>query len=148
MLDHILEHLQLAEDYEANAARIGALNSRSKRLRDLEHRCQEAAERERAEADSHVRCFDIDALVIAQEHAIWRRLRQYSFDRVETLTLADVVWLRTVFRHGRCGSRCVRRAAELLYLTGAFLAVKDEDDTRSSPPENVGAGRSRPSGLL
>ena len=148
MLDHILEHLQLAEDYEANAARIGALNSRSKRLRDLEHRCQEAAERERAEADSHVRCFDIDALFIVQEHAIWRRLRQYPLDSVETLTLADIVWLRAVFRHGRCGSRSVRRAAELLYVTGAFLAVKDQDDPLSSPSENVGAGRSRASGFL
>lgn len=35
MLDHILEHLDPAEGYDVNAARLEVLKTRSKRLLDL-----------------------------------------------------------------------------------------------------------------
>jgi len=35
MIDHILDHLDMANEYAANAARIRAVNKRSKRLREM-----------------------------------------------------------------------------------------------------------------
>ena len=45
MIDHIREHLHLAEEYAANAARIRATNKKSKRLREFSRRCTQAADR-------------------------------------------------------------------------------------------------------
>ncbi len=123
MLDHILEHLELAEAFDANAARIAGLKYRSKHSRDLIRRCHEVAERHRTEATDHTSAFGIDPQVLRQEHATWRRLRQYSLGRVEALTVADVRWLRGVLQHGRPGSRNFRRAAELLHLVQGLLPV-------------------------
>ncbi len=121
MLDHIITHLEVADAYAANATRIAALKRRSKHLLDIQNRCREAAARERAEAAGHAKAFGIADLVIAEELAAWHRLRQYSLDRPEALSIADVRWLRAVARHGRPGSRNVRRAAELLYLAEALV---------------------------
>lgn len=121
MIDHILEHLDVADHYAANAARLVALKYRSRQSRDPIRRCREAADRERAQAANHAKSFDIDPLVVAEELASWRRLRHYRLDRLEALTVTELRWLHTVVRHGRSGSLNVRRANELLCLTGAFL---------------------------
>jgi hypothetical protein len=123
LLDHILEHLDLAEAYTDNAARIAALKCRSKHARDLIRRCRKAAERHRAEAAHHAMHFGIDPQTLRHESATWHRLRNYSLDGTAALTLADVRWLKFVARHGQPGSRNVRRAAELLHLTQALLGV-------------------------
>jgi len=128
LIDHILEHLDLADVYQANATRVAVLKSGSKRLCDVGRRFSEAAEREHAEAAAHVRDFGIDPLTRRQERAMWRRLRQYALDRVEALTLADLRWLRAMSRHGRPGSRNVRRASELLFLAEAFLSDGQVDE--------------------
>jgi hypothetical protein len=135
LIDHILEHLNLADAYQANSARVAALKSGSKRSRDLSRLCSEAAERERAEAAAHSSAFDITDLGVTQELATWRRLRQYSLDRVQALTLDDVRWLRAEVRHGRSGSRNVRRAAELLILADSLLNHWHEDGLRPSSAE-------------
>jgi hypothetical protein len=121
LLDHIVEHLTLADAFAANADRLVALKRRSKHSRDLVRRCRDAANRERAEALTHARDFDIADLAITQELAAWRRLRQYSLDRVEALTVRDLRWLRIVVRNGRPGCRNVRRAAEILALIQGLL---------------------------
>jgi hypothetical protein len=120
VIDHIIEHLDLADAFAANAARIATRKSRSKHSRELRRHCCEAADRERAEAAAHAKNFGIAHLLLRQELAVWRRLRQYSLDHVEALTVADLRWLRAVLRHGRCGSRNVRRATELLHLVQAL----------------------------
>lgn len=131
VLDHILEHLGLADTFDANAARTTTLKSRSKRLRDLQRRCCETAEGHRADAADHTWTFAVDPLVVAQEYAAWLRLRKYPLNKVGVLTLADLRWLRAVLHHGRPGSRNFRRAAELLFLAGTFIGNGPEDDTPS-----------------
>jgi hypothetical protein len=133
LLDHIIEHLTLADAFAANAARIAARKSRSKHSQELWRHCCGAADRERAEAAAHARNFGIAHLLLRQELATWRRLRQYSLDHVEALTVADVRWLKAVLRHGRCGSRNVRRAAELLHLVQAFLLGSAGGPTSDCP---------------
>jgi hypothetical protein len=134
MIDHILDHLQMADEYAANAARIAAGNKRLKRLRELSRRCTEAAERERAAALHHARHFGFDPLVVTQERATWWKLRQYRLDRVDTLTVADVRWLRTVVHNGGPSSRNVRRATELLFLIEAGLGQKSTGLEGASSP--------------
>jgi hypothetical protein len=138
LLDHILEHLDPADAFEVNAFRITALKMRSKHLTNLHDRCREAADRELAEATGHVRDFHIDPLLLLQERATWQRLRQYSLDRTEGLTLPDLRWLRAVFHHGRPGSRNFRRTAELLYFAAGFPSGVREDDPPSSLTESCG----------
>ena len=121
MIDHILDHLHLADEYAANAARIKGLKSRSKRLGEVRRRCSDAAEREHTASINHATQYDIDPLVVMQEYATWRRLRKYSLDSLETLTVADLRWLRIVIRYGRPTSRNVRRATELLFGVEAVL---------------------------
>ena len=123
MIDHILEHLDLADAFAANAARVAILKSRSRHSRDLIRRCREAAERHRAEAAEHAVMFGIDPQVVRGEQAEWRRLRRYRLDRVEALTVADIRWLKSVIGHGRPSSRNVRRAAELLLQIPALVGV-------------------------
>ena len=82
MIDHILDHLHMADEYAANAARIRAINKRSKRTRELGRRCTEAAVLERAAALQHAKRSGIDWLVVREEHAAWRRLRHYPLNRV------------------------------------------------------------------
>ncbi len=135
MLDHTITHLEMADAYAANASRIVALKKHSKHLRDLHRRCCEAAEQERAEAAAHIRDFQIDPLLLRQERAAWQRLRQYPLDRAEALALTDRRWLRAVFRHGRPGSRNVRRAAELLLLADESLGDGYGDDEQASATE-------------
>lgn len=138
MIDHILEHLDLAEGYEANASRIAALRCRSKQSRDHSHRCCQAANRERAQAAAHSKSFSIDPLVVVQEHATWRRLRQYSLDFVEALTVADLCWLRAVVHHGRSGSRNVKRAAELFYIATAFFGSGSHNEPSPTMSSELG----------
>ncbi|QNI31999.1 hypothetical protein H7849_23795 [Alloacidobacterium dinghuense] len=87
MIDHILDHLHFADEYATNAARILAVNKRSKRLREFSRRCTEAAEQERAAAIGHATQSGIDPLVVTEEYATWRRLRQYPLDGEDTLTV-------------------------------------------------------------
>jgi hypothetical protein len=77
VIDHILEHLDLADSYAANADRIAATKNRSKRLLNLIRRCRENSQRESAEAIAHASIFGIDPPAIQQEHVDWRRLRRY-----------------------------------------------------------------------
>jgi len=128
LIDHILDHLETADRYAANADRLAALENRRKAIRDLIRRCRAAADRERAEAAAHATDTGVDPQVLGQEQATWRRLRQYSLDRAEALTLADLRWLRTTARHGRVGSRNARRATELLWLAEVLLGGGAEDD--------------------
>jgi hypothetical protein len=146
LLDHILEHLELADAFDANAARVAAQRRPSKHSCDLMRCCREQAEGEHAEAAAHAAEFGIHPLVLAQELATWRRLRQHPLDRLEVLTVADVRWLRSLVRHGGSDSRNVRRAAELLCLAETFLGHGREDDPPPSSARTNGAGASRAGG--
>lgn len=136
MIDHILDPLDLADGFAANADRFAKLRFRSRQSHGFIRRCYQAAERERAEAVTHAITSGFDLLVVAQEHAASRRLRQHSLDQIETLTLADVCWLRAVARHGRYGSRNFRRAIELLFLAEALLGAGSKGN---APPRHVEA---------
>jgi hypothetical protein len=131
LIDHILEHHDRADGYAANADRIAALRSRSKHLRDQIRRCREAAD--------HANEFRINPLVLTEERATWQQLCQYSLERIGAVTVAGVYWLRAVVRHGRSGSRNLRRDAELLTLIQELL----RGASGGSPSMPTCAGNSR-----
>jgi len=83
LIDHILDHLDLTDGFAANADRFAKLKFPSRQSHGFIRRCYQAAERERAEAVAHAPTCGFDLLVVAQEHAAWRRLRQYSLDQIK-----------------------------------------------------------------
>lgn len=121
MLDHVIDHLELAEGYAANVARIVAHKNRPKGWRELHGRLLRAAAIERARGLAQAKTFSIDPLLIQQEWATWRRLRQYSTRNVQSLTVADISWLHSVVRHDRRTSRNFRWAAEILLSVARLM---------------------------
>ncbi|HKO17535.1 MAG TPA: hypothetical protein VJU82_01485 [Acidobacteriaceae bacterium] len=121
MLDHIIDHLELAEAYIANADRIAAMRNKPGNWRQLQRRLVRAAARERSCAWEYAKRFGIDRLIVEQERAIWRHLREYSVTDIRQITIADIAWLRAVLSHSRRTSRNWRRAAELLSVAVPLL---------------------------
>lgn len=82
----------------------------------------------------HAAEFEIDSVDIAEEYTTWKRLLRYHRTEVMEMAVGDVVWLKSLLRHGRVGGRSWRWAVELM------LRIEPENFASFLPARQIRGG--------
>lgn len=112
MIDHILNHLRLADFFDKNAQRIKALAQKPVRWRFVVLQCKRDAARKLAEARALALSHGLDFDRLVWEHEAERRIENLIISNIDDLTVSDLLWCVAAARTSPRGSRRLQRALE------------------------------------
>lgn len=123
MIDEIVWHLRLADQFAENAARINEQGSKPPGWEKAIQVCITSAHRESSIALDLALKHGIEFRQVSAEHAIEQDMERRWADNMDHATLGDLLWCATTVHTSPVRSRRLSRSAERMRRVAAILTA-------------------------